>query len=80
MAAGNYTARIEQDRSDETFGQLIRPLQHLGATLEQTAKARAEMDLLISSRRMPKLPPLRFLAGQTLSTTGTDRLAPDDKS
>lgn len=41
MAAGNYTARIRQDRRDE-LGQLIGHYNTLAATLEHTAKAERE--------------------------------------
>lgn len=41
MAAGNYTARIPQDRTDE-LGQLVGHYNALAATLEQTDKAERE--------------------------------------
>lgn len=75
MAAGNYTARIKQDRSDE-LGQLIGPYNTLAATLEQTAKAEREW---ISNTSHELQTPLAVLRAQIEALQDGIR-QPDDKT
>lgn len=75
MAAGNYTARIEQDRSDE-LGQLIGHYNTLAATLEQTAKAEREW---ISNTSHELQTPLAVLRAQIEALQDGIR-QPDDKT
>ncbi|MFC6642462.1 ATP-binding protein [Sulfitobacter profundi] len=75
MAAGNYTARIKQDRSDE-LGQLIGHYNTLAATLEQTAKAEREW---ISNTSHELQTPLAVLRAQIEALQDGIR-QPDDKT
>lgn len=75
MAAGNYTARIRQDRTDE-LGQLIGHYNSLAATLEQTAKTEREW---ISNTSHELQTPLAVLRAQVEALQDGIRL-PDGKT
>ncbi|MEB8388381.1 ATP-binding protein [Rhodobacteraceae bacterium KMM 6894] len=75
LAAGNYTARMKQDRSDE-LGQLIGHYNTLAATLEQTSKAEKEW---ISNTSHELQTPLAVLRAQIEALQDGIR-QPDDKT
>ncbi len=75
MAAGNYAARIRQDRTDE-LGQLIGHYNTLAATLEQTAKTEREW---ISNTSHELQTPLAVLRAQIEALQDGIR-QPDEKT
>jgi two-component system sensor histidine kinase BaeS len=75
LAAGNYTARMKLDRSDE-LGQLIGHYNTLAGTLEQTSKAEKEW---ISNTSHELQTPLAVLRAQIEALQEWIR-QPDDKT